>query len=118
LGEGAAASVGGLERGIAQRGAQAGMVTVAQPRFEGLESSSLSLVSFVGDPMEGRGDGGVAVCGGGQGEAQQCSLNIRPDTGDPGRVQAVEEVAAGSTGSASRRSAKPRFCRRPTDRFW
>ena len=53
---------------------------------------------FVGDAVQGSGDGGVAVCAGRQGEAQERGMNIRPDTGDPGRVQAVEEVAAGVAG--------------------
>ena len=90
LAERAAAGVGGLERGIAQRGAQLGVVAVAQPRFDGLECPSGLLVLFVGDAVQGGGDGGVAVCAGRQGQAQERGGNIRLDTGDPGGVQAVE----------------------------
>ena len=44
LAERAAAGVGGLERGIAQRSAQTGMVAVTQPRFDGLENPPCLLV--------------------------------------------------------------------------
>ena len=59
--------VGDLESGIAQRGAQTGMIAVTQPRFDGLENPSGLLVLFVGDAVQGGGDGWVAVCPGGQG---------------------------------------------------
>ena len=63
------------------------------------ESPSGLLVVFVGDAVQGGGDGGVAVCAGRQGEAQERGMNIiRLDTGDPGHVQAVEEEAAGLAG--------------------
>jgi len=65
LAERAPASVSGLERGIAQRGAQTGVVTVTQPRFEGLEGASGLLVVFVGGAVQGGGDGRVAVGAGG-----------------------------------------------------
>ena len=71
LAERAAAGVGGFERGIAQRGAQLGVVAVAQPRFEGLESTSGLLVVFVGDAVQGGGDGRVAVGAGRQGQAEE-----------------------------------------------
>ena len=98
LAERAPAGVGGRERGITQRGAQLGMVAVAQPRLNGLESSSGPLVAFVGDAVQGGSDLGVAVGAGRQGEAEQRAVNIRRDAGDPGCVQAGGEVAAGVAG--------------------
>jgi len=68
--------VGGLERGIAQPGAQLGMVTVTQPCFDGLESPPGLLVVFVGDAVQGGGDSGVAVGAGRQGQAQERAVNV------------------------------------------
>ena len=75
------------------------MVAVAQPRFGGLENPSGLLVVFVGDAVQGGGDGGVAVRADRQGQAQERGVKIRRlDTGGPGPVQAVEEEAAGVAG--------------------
>jgi len=77
LAERAAAGAGGLERGIAQRGAQPGMVAVTQPDFDGRKSSPGLLEVLVGDTVEGGGDGWVAVCAGRQGEAEERAADMR-----------------------------------------
>ena len=86
--------VSDLERGFTQRGAQPGMVAVAQPRFDGHESSPGLLVLLVGHTMERGGDGRVAVCASRQGQAQERTVHIGHDPGDPGRGQDVGEQAA------------------------
>ena len=53
---------------------------------------------FVGDAVQGGGDGRVAVGAGRQSQAEDRAGKIRRDTGDPGGVQAVEEVATGVAG--------------------
>ena len=53
------------------------MVAVAQPRFDGLESPSGLLVVFIGDAVQGGGDGGVAVRAGRKGEAQERAVNSK-----------------------------------------
>jgi Cyclic nucleotide-binding domain len=83
---------GGLERGIAQRGAQPGMVAVAQPRFDGIESQSGLLVVLVCDAVQGGGD-----CGSPSAPAARTRPGSAPgiplETGDPGRVQAADVPA-------------------------
>ena len=72
------------------------MVPVAQPDFDGRESAPALLEVLVRDTVQGGGDGGVAVRAGRQGEAEERAADMRPKTGDPGGVQAVEEVPAGT----------------------
>ena len=98
LAEGAAAGVGGLERSIAQRGAQPYMVTAAHFRFFCIEGLSGLLVLVVCSAMHSGGDSGVAVRAGGQREAEQRTVHPGHLAGGSRPVKDADEQAARTGG--------------------